>query len=135
LGTGRHNLSRDVEQKQLVQNSSLSPFVFLERKKRQDGLIAETKRLVTLCWTTKTQVGHHKKDVTQKHIRAHQYEVHATHYLLETQVSFTLGFQASSKFCNDKDLVYNVAFRFVLIMHHLGKLYFRFLGTHQRFIS
>jgi hypothetical protein len=90
---------------------------------------------VTLCWTTKTQVGHNKKDVTQKHIRAHQYEVHATHYLLETQVSFTLGFQASSKFCNDKDLVYNVTFRFVLIMHHLGKLYFGILETHQRFIS
>ncbi len=93
---------------------------------------AKTNRLVTLWWTTETQVSPNKKDVIQKYIRAHQYEV--TNYMLETQVSFTLGFKTSSTFCNDKDLVCNVTCRFICIMHHLGNVYFGFLGTHQRFI-
>jgi len=41
-----------------------TPFVFLERTKRQDGVIAKTKRLMTLWWTTKMQISPNKKDVT-----------------------------------------------------------------------
>jgi hypothetical protein len=74
-------------------------------------VIVKTNRVVTLWWTIETQISPDKKDVIQKCIRAHQHEVHATNYLLETQVGFTLGFKASSTFCNDKDLVCNVTFK------------------------
>jgi hypothetical protein len=61
MGTGRHNLSRAIKQKQLVQNWSLSPFVFLEWRKKQDGVTLETKRLLNLWWTIETQVSPNKK--------------------------------------------------------------------------
>jgi hypothetical protein len=88
LGTSRHNLSCAIEQRQLVQNFGLSPFVLLERRKRQDGVIVETKMLVITWWTTKTRISPNKKDVTRKRLKPNQYETHATHYLLEYQISF-----------------------------------------------
>jgi hypothetical protein len=55
LGIGRHNLSHAVEQRQLVENSILSPFSLLERRKKQDGVSIKTKSLsdiVVDCWDT-----------------------------------------------------------------------------------
>jgi hypothetical protein len=40
-----------------------------------------------------------QKNVTHKHFKPNQYEAHATHYLLEPQVSFNLGIKMNSTFC------------------------------------
>ncbi len=87
LDTCYHNLSHVVEQWQLIQDPSLSPFVLFERRKRQDGLTTTTKRLVILWWTIETWISLNKKNVTHKHLNPNQYKVHATHFLLESQVS------------------------------------------------
>jgi hypothetical protein len=87
LDTSRHNFTSAVEQWQLVENFILSPFSFLERRKRQYGVSIETKSLMILWWTAETCVSPNKKDVTNKCLTQNQYEVHATHYLLEFQVS------------------------------------------------
>ncbi len=54
LGIGCHNLSHVLKQQQLVQSFNLSPFSLLKRRKRQDGLTIETKRLMLLWWTIET---------------------------------------------------------------------------------
>ncbi len=54
LGISCHNLSHVLEQKQLVQSFSLSPFSLFGKRKRQNGLTIETKRLMLLWCTTKT---------------------------------------------------------------------------------
>jgi hypothetical protein len=84
LGIGHHNLSHAVEQWQLVENSILSPFSLLERRKKQDGVSIKTKSLVILWLTVETRVSPNKKDVTHKCLTQNQYEVHTTHYLLES---------------------------------------------------
>jgi hypothetical protein len=56
LGIAHHNLSRAVEQRQLVQKFSL-----LERRKKKDGVSAKTKNLVILWWIVDTQVSPNKK--------------------------------------------------------------------------
>jgi hypothetical protein len=88
LGISCHNLSCTIKQRRLVQNSNLSPFVLLERRKRQDGVTAKTKMLMIAWWTIETKVSPNKKDVTCKRLKPNQYEAHATHYLLESQISF-----------------------------------------------
>ncbi len=45
LGTSCHNLSCVVEHWQLIQYFGLLAFAFLKRRKKQDGLSIETKRV------------------------------------------------------------------------------------------
>lgn len=52
LDIGYHNLSCTIKQQRLVQNFDLSPFVLLERRKRQDGVTTKTNMLVIARWTT-----------------------------------------------------------------------------------
>lgn len=64
-------------------------FQLLERAKRP-GVSAYVKEKVLLWWTQKTRVSPNKKDVTRKRIGRNEYDVHATHYLTDTQVSSLL---------------------------------------------
>lgn len=63
----------------------VNQFALLERKKRA-GLTEYVKEKVHLWWTQQTRVSPNKKDVTRKRMGRNDYMVHATQYLVDTQV-------------------------------------------------
>lgn len=62
------------------------------RRKRMDGMTAETKNAVLTWWVSESRVSPNKKDVTRKRIGPGVYDEKPTHYLLETQVKTKLIF-------------------------------------------
>lgn len=89
LGTKKSNISNAIQRRQILESTGSSVFTLAERRKRE-GLSNNTKALVNLWWTSETRVSPNKKDVTRKRLGPKTYEVHPTHFLLESLVCYQL---------------------------------------------
>ncbi len=90
LGIKKSNLHRAIERCRFLQVVGASTWALSRRKKRLNGLNEETKNMFFFWWISKTKVSLDKRDVAYNRIRPKQYEEHAIHFLLESQVNWYL---------------------------------------------
>lgn len=87
LKTKPSNIKNARYRRRALQESGSSVWVASRRRQRSDVLSEATVQAVLLWWDSETRVSPNKKDVVKKrHPGIQDVEVHATHYLLESQV-------------------------------------------------
>jgi hypothetical protein len=90
LGANPRCVAAAVERRQSLQSTGMSIFKLAERKRRP-GLSEALRELVIGWWIAETRVSPNKRDVRRRRIGKWEYETHATHLLLENQVSIPVN--------------------------------------------